>query len=255
MANKTVSLSSFPVNPSDGQEVSIDGRKWIYKSSIPGWICVQVGSGGMIFVASSTAPSVDDYKAGDRWFNTSTGVEYALIHDEDSRYWVNVYVTPHSHSISSIINLQSILNMKNQFYYSSSPPEDPSIGDRWVDVDNGEEYVYVYNGSTYQWMQPIVRNFMGNVKLVEGATYTAASGDYYIGVNYAGNATIKLPKSPESGKMIIVKDESGNASWVSRSIRIEPFSLSDSIDGTTHVILNIDNGSLTFIYRSGWRII
>jgi len=92
------------------------------------------------------------------------------------------------------------------------------------------------------------------VTIVTSSSYQVKTTDYYIGVNHAGITTITLP-SPTMGKRIVVKDESGEASWKNRQIRILPFSASDAIDGEDEAILQIDHGSLTFLYREGWRII
>jgi hypothetical protein len=80
--------------------------------------------------------------------------------------------------------------------------------------------------------------------------------DYYIGVSYAGPVTVTLPTNPETGRQIVVKDESGNAgSGVSRYITIVGATASQTIDNQSSAILNINNGGLHFIYRNGWRII
>lgn len=92
------------------------------------------------------------------------------------------------------------------------------------------------------------------VTLITDSSYQVKSKDYYIGVNYEGVATITLP-SPTIGKRIVVKDESGKASYKNREIRIVPLSGSDTIDSKDAAIINLDHGSLTFIYREGWRII
>ena len=91
-------------------------------------------------------------------------------------------------------------------------------------------------------------------KLITSSSYSVKNKDYYIGVNYEGISTITLPP-PTEGKRIVVKDESGKASWNNRHIRIVPSSPSDKIDSKDVAIIQIDNGSLTFIYREGWRII
>lgn len=91
-------------------------------------------------------------------------------------------------------------------------------------------------------------------KLITSSSYSVKNKDYYIGVNYEGISTITLP-SPTEGKRIVVKDESGRASWNNRHIRVVPLNASDNIDGEDAAIIQIDHGSLTFIYREGWRII
>ena len=89
--------------------------------------------------------------------------------------------------------------------------------------------------------------------LVNSSTYNVTDTDYYIGVNYSGVATVVMPPATTPGRVIIVKDESGNAgSGVNRNIRI---SGSSQIDGEDEAIISYDDGSLTFIYRDGWRVI
>lgn len=88
---------------------------------------------------------------------------------------------------------------------------------------------------------------------VNTSSYNVTDTDYYIGVNYSGVATIIMPTAATAGRVVIVKDESGSAgSGVNRNIRISGAS---QIDGENETILGYDNGSLTFIYRDGWRII
>jgi len=92
------------------------------------------------------------------------------------------------------------------------------------------------------------------ITLITESSYQVKNKDYYVGVNYEGIVTITLP-SPTNGKRIVVKDESGKASYKNRHIRIVPLSGSDTIDSKDAAIINLDHGSLTFIYREGWRII
>ena len=85
-------------------------------------------------------------------------------------------------------------------------------------------------------------------QLVTSSIYTATTADRYIGVNYAGPVTIILPSATD-GLQLTIKDESGNCA-------LNPISLIGTIDNSTGgVILTINNGALTLIYRSGWRII
>ncbi len=151
----------------------------------------------------------------------------------------------------------------NKFYYQSSSPTGITAGDRWMDSDNGIEYVYINDGNTNQWVQPTNTGGSSTTSIsilattgVTGATYSASSGDYYIGVSYAGPVTITLPTNPETGREIVVKDESGNAgNGVNRQITIVGATASHKIDNQSSAIINLDNAGLHFIYRSGWRII
>ena len=85
---------------------------------------------------------------------------------------------------------------------------------------------------------------------VTSPDYQIGRKDYYVGVNYAGPVTIELPiQNVKNGRQVVVKDESGNCN-------IYPITISGtSIDNNNTAILAINNGSLTFIYNNGWRII
>ena len=90
---------------------------------------------------------------------------------------------------------------------------------------------------------------------VTTSTYTIKPQDYYIGINYAGAVTITLPTPKKNGKTYIIKDERGEASrGVNRHIYIYP-SGTDLIDEEDYAILAFDYGSLTFVYRNGWRVV
>jgi len=90
---------------------------------------------------------------------------------------------------------------------------------------------------------------------ITSSAYTIKPQDYYIGINYAGAVTITLPTPRKEGKTYIVKDELGQASQgPNRYITILP-SGSDLIDGEDRAILAFDFGSLTFVYRNGWRVV
>jgi hypothetical protein len=91
-----------------------------------------------------------------------------------------------------------------------------------------------------------------NTNYITSSTYAISNTtDYYVGVNCATSSTITLPYA-NTGMAFVIKDESGNAG--SNPITISP-SGSDKIDNDGSAILAINNGSLTFIYRNGWRII
>jgi hypothetical protein len=89
-----------------------------------------------------------------------------------------------------------------------------------------------------------------NTYLVTTPTYLVNSDDYYVGVNYAGPTTITLPTTLlSSGRKIIIKDESGNAST-------NPITVLGTVDNDAGgFIIQVDNGGIQLIYRSGWRII
>ena len=144
------------------------------------------------------------------------------------------------------------------FYYQQNPPTGVTYGTRWMDSDTGIEYILIFDGNTSQWVQPTTdgsSTAIQSTTTVTGATYAATISDYYIGVSYGGTAGIFLPSLPETGRMMVVKDESGHAGETNRYIIITGASASDKIDGQASATININNGALDFIYRNGWRII
>jgi len=88
-----------------------------------------------------------------------------------------------------------------------------------------------------------------NTTLVTTSTYIATDEDHYIGVNYSGSCTITLPVGISNGEMLVIKDESGSAST-------NPIVVSGNVDNDAGgFTLQINNGSISLIYRNGWRII
>jgi hypothetical protein len=151
------------------------------------------------------------------------------------------------------------------YYYQLTAPTGPGItmGFRWMASDTGIEYVYINDGNSSQWIQPTNTGGSSTTSIsilattgVTGATYAALPSDYYIGVSYAGQVTVTLPVAPETGREIVVKDESGNAgNGVNRQITIVGATAAHKIDNQSSAIINLDNAGLHFIYRNGWRII
>jgi hypothetical protein len=85
--------------------------------------------------------------------------------------------------------------------------------------------------------------------LVTSATYTIDNDDYYVGVDYNNTVDITLPATPNSGRMLIIKDESGNCST-------NPITVHGTVDNDPGgFILQIDNGAIQLLYRNGWRIV
>lgn len=78
--------------------------------------------------------------------------------------------------------------------------------------------------------------------------YELDANDFYLGVTYAG-PTIELPATTSSGRMIIIKDETGNCSN-------NPITVTGTVDNDAGgFILKIDNGGIQLLFRNGWRIV
>lgn len=114
-----------------------------------------------------------------------------------------------------------------------------------------------YDAPSQKWIGAYAGEapFISSTTYITSSSYTITENDYYIGVNYAGAVTITLPTVIVEGTTYIVKDELGEASkGTNRYITILP-SGSDKIDGQDRAILAYDFGSLTFVYRNGWRVV
>lgn len=114
-----------------------------------------------------------------------------------------------------------------------------------------------YNSTTqkFEGADPGTSGIKYATTSVTTASYTVGLTDYYIGVNYAGAVTITLPTNVDAGTCYVIKDELGQASnGANRYIEVVP-SGSDTIDGKPKATIAYDYGSLTIIYRNGWRIV
>lgn len=88
-----------------------------------------------------------------------------------------------------------------------------------------------------------------NTTVVNSNTYVVTDSDYYIGVNNPYYTTIILPSDPDSGRMVIIKDESGNA-------QLHPIKIDGNVDNDPGgAEIRINNGGVQLIYRNGWRIV
>lgn len=180
--------------------------------------------------------------------------------------------TVHTHAISDTTLLQGTLDTKTDighghayyevaqdFHFQDSAPSGMAVGSRWMNSDTGMEYVYVDDGDSSQWVQSSASSKFGtgyqSTHSVTTSGYYIADSDYYIGVNYSGVSTIIVPSDVNDGRSLVIKDESGMAGYANRYITVSGYAVSGLIDSQDTATLNINNGSLQFIYRDGWRII
>jgi hypothetical protein len=149
-----------------------------------------------------------------------------------------------------------------EFYYSQTPPSpDPTnVGARWLDSDNGIEYVWVWDGSDYYWVQPTQ---LGRVTYkafyINAATYSPTFAYEYYGVTYTGGiCTITLPLGvvpTDEGKFINIADEVGGISYGNRGILVQGQG-GQLINGEASVLMKIDRMSLNFLFRNNsWKTI
>jgi hypothetical protein len=157
---------------------------------------------------------------------------------------------------------ENAITIGTNFFYQENAPSSPAlnVGSRWLDSSTGREYVYIYNGDNFVWIEPTLNTIsysavVHNTVSVTGDSYAASDTDFYIGVNAPNPVTVVLPTNPIAGREVIVKDESGHAGdGTNRQITIVGIN-GATIDNSTSAIINLNNACLHFIYRDGWRII
>lgn len=148
------------------------------------------------------------------------------------------------------------------FYFQSAKPSpDPTVlGSRWIDSDTGKEYVWIYDGVNYVWMQPTqLVSMKNNTNVITTANQSVTFTYDYYGVNYMGGictVTLPLGQSPDDdGKFITIADEVGGISNYNRGVKVQG-TASQLINGYSDVIMKIERMSLTFMYRnSSWKTI
>jgi hypothetical protein len=234
---------------SAGSNISISGS---YPNLTVSAIIPPPGPSFQYFI-QPTAP-LSPVNAGDRWFNTTTGSEFVWIIDGNSSQWVEI-------ASSGAIGPTGPSGY-SEFYYQANPPSPNPIntGARWIDSDNGIEYVWVFDGTSYVWMQP---SQLGGIQYqtnsISTSTYSATFAYEYYGVIYTGGictVTLPLGTSPDDeGKFIAIADEVGGISYGNRGIQVQGTG-GQLINGETSVLMRIDRMSLTFMYRNNsWKTI
>jgi hypothetical protein len=138
---------------------------------------------------------------------------------------------------------------------AAAGPGSGEVNLRWLDdvyrpsISDGRFLRYNDTIKKFEFAEVNPHDIVYTTILITTPTYTVSDEDYYMGVNYAGPVTITLPTTPSSGRMIIIKDESGNAST-------KPITVLGTVDNDTGgFIIQLDNGAIQMIYRNGWRIV
>lgn len=162
----------------------------------------------------------------------------------------------------TIDQLQSdLIDLKNRVDYRPQQSFIAGSGEvrilRMDDIDTSA----ISNGAMIIWDEQIKKfrfvqipesfvtadNVVRPTILITG-NYIVQLNDYYIGVNSPNPVTITLPTTILDGKQYVIKDESGDLSS-------SPITIVGLIDNNQDVIFQINNGSLTLIYRNGWGAI
>lgn len=132
-------------------------------------------------------------------------------------------------------------------------PEPPTVG---RDIQDIQRKLKLLEG----WVSKIAMTGPGGgagsvdqldhkTQVVVSDSYTVKRHDYYIGVDYPGNVAVYLPTTVNNGRVLVIKDESGNAAHY-------PITVVGRVDNDPDgFILKVNNGAVQLIYSNGWRII
>jgi hypothetical protein len=153
-----------------------------------------------------------------------------------------------------------------KYFISETSPTGVTIsnGYRWFNTSIGSEFVYIDDGDSSQWVQPLIQpgpqgpqGESGNPNFITTGITTSSetltTGFTYYGVSYVGNVDLTLPDPTGSdGFNFIVKDEGGNAS----TYRIRLIPSVGLIDGNVSVDMANDYQSHTLVARNNnWWIV
>ena len=162
----------------------------------------------------------------------------------------------------SLDQLQTeLIDLKNRLDYRPQQSFIAGSGEvrilRMDDIDisaisNGAMIIWDSQISKFRFIQipesfVTADNVVRPTRLITG-NYVVQLNDYYIGVNSPNPVTITLPTNILDGKQYVIKDESGD-------LTNSPITIIGLIDNNQDAIFQINNGSLTLIYRNGWRAI
>ena len=138
---------------------------------------------------------------------------------------------------------------------AAAGPGGGEVNLRWLDdvyrpsIYDGRFLRYNDTIKKFEFAEVNPHDIVYTTRLIDTPIYIVDGDEYYMGVNYAGPVTITLPLAPSSGRMLIIKDESGNAST-------NPITVLGTVDNDTGgFIIQLDNGGIQMIYRNGWRIV
>jgi hypothetical protein len=100
------------------------------------------GGAGYTLTFSNIAPTSP--VVGDRWINSEDLIELVYVNDGDNAFWLE----PAGGSGGG--------GGSGNFVFSNTAPTTAGIGDRWMDSDTLREFVYIYDGDNYLWVEPYI---------------------------------------------------------------------------------------------------
>lgn len=95
-------------------------------------------------------------------------------------------------------------------------------------------------------------NMVAKIRIITDSSTILASNDVVCIVSRTSATTVTLPVSPDTGKIVVIKDGNGNAETYNITIQGN----GRMIDGVPSKIINTNYASLTLVYNgTSWNII
>lgn len=145
-----------------------------------------------------------------------------------------------------------------EFYYQSTAPTTPSVGARWLNSNTGDEYVWVYDGNSGQWVQ-----FAGvgtsagtgsapQWSLTSSPTTMVSGGAYAVRTNTTA-PTMTLPATPVANDVVYIMDADNSAATNNITVARNGSTIMGLSENLT---INVNGASvrLQFI-NSSWRLV
>ena len=113
--------------------------------------------------------------------------------------------------------------------FITTTPVSPVSGDRWFNTDLGREFVYTYDGDSYQWVEIAVsgllgtRGYDGSVGssylpvTTQSTSYVLANSDNGSLISTTANVTINTTTVPPGFNCTIFNNSSGNVTIISNT--------------------------------------
>lgn len=76
---------------------------------------------------------------------------------------------------------------ESSFTWGVTPPQNPEIGDRWYDTNEGVLLTYLDDGDSQQWVEVYASGFLGNTGYAGSVGYTGSTGAY-AAVGFTGSS-------------------------------------------------------------------
>lgn len=119
-------------------------------------------------------------------------------HTENGRTWTYSSTAGAWRSNYNSLSVINVANVSGAYRYKAqaTAPAGASAGDEWWDTDDGSFWKYIYDGTTYQWVEWGPNNSLNGNELITGnlipnanATYNLGSSSFRMNIIYGTSSS------------------------------------------------------------------